>query len=342
MNIKLKKETEEILKLAKIVGESILDTYMELTELESKNMKIKEEYFQKLVTLNQSIKLQNEIISRIFLDTSEIMNLLFYFFELLKDKDEISSIVNLDKEKLINLRIIEIIIYYMLANPRKLIDCGLNRVLSFLSEETIDLEELDDNRDIRKIQKEAEETSICLKALKDDLDYMFMVLLNHKISSEPEKDLKSKLIRSKYLKIYTSPNIEEELLNKAFNLPEEAFINVYLQASLSNIDSNFTSKLINNQVQSLSLNDIYALLPKQGVYIGKPKIELELREISIRTTTAFLTPEEITKTKEFLEDYLNNTDELTINYYRESASTLLSALQSLDEDRNYVKKVTLK
>ncbi len=342
MNIKLKKETEEILKLAKIVGESILDTYMELTELESKNMKIKEEYFQKLVTLNQSIKLQNEIISRIFLDTSEIMNLLFYFFELLKDKDEISSIVNLDKEKLINLRIIEIINYYMLANPRKLIDCGLNRVLSFLSEETIDLEELDDNRDIRKIQKEAEETSICLKALKDDLDYMFMVLLNHKISSEPEKDLKSKLIRSKYLKIYTSPNIEEELLNKAFNLPEEAFINVYLQASLSNIDSNFTSKLINNQVQSLSLNDIYALLPKQGVYIGKPKIELELREISIRTTTAFLTPEEITKTKEFLEDYLNNTDELTINYYRESASTLLSALQSLDEDRNYVKKVTLK
>lgn len=342
MNIKLKKETEETLKLAKIVGESILDTYMELTELESKNMKIKEEYFQKLVTLNQSIKLQNEIISRIFLDTSEIMNLLFYFFELLKDTDKISSIVNLDKEKLINLRIIGIINYYMLANPRKLIDCGLNRVLSFLSEETIDLEELDDNRDIRKIQKEAEETSICLKALKDDLDYMFMVLLNHKISGEPEKDLKSKLIRSKYLKIYISPNIEEELLNKAFNLPEEVFINVYLQSSLSNIDSNFTSKLINNQVQSLSLNDIYALLPKQGVYIGKPKIELELREISIRTTTAFLTPEEITKTKEFLEDYLNNTDELTINYYRESASTLLSALQSLDEDRNYVKKVTLK
>ena len=119
----MKQETKEIIELAKSITSGIIELYEELAKLEANNLETTEEYFQTLVKLNTSIKLEYEIISRIFKNTKETTKALKYLQEISEEEIKCISIAN--KEELINHRILEIIRNYAISNPQKIAELQL-------------------------------------------------------------------------------------------------------------------------------------------------------------------------------------------------------------------------
>lgn len=123
----MKKETQEIINLVKPITSSVIENYEKLAELETHHLEITEEYFQTIVKLNSSIKLEYEIISRIFKDTNEVIKALEDLSKI--TDEEINSISKSNKEDLINHRILEIIRHYAISNPKKIIELDLKEKL---------------------------------------------------------------------------------------------------------------------------------------------------------------------------------------------------------------------
>lgn len=340
----MKQETKETIELAKSITSGIIELYEELAKLEANNLETTEEYFQTLVKLNTSIKLEYEIISRIFKNTKETTKALKYLQEISEEEIKCISIAN--KEELINHRILEIIRNYALSNPQKIAELQLIESIKSSEISIEDFNELIDEDDIKVIEeaiKEKNASYICAKSIQFDMNILFIIILNKKIKSEHNKRIRKELIIAKYLKIGITPLIEETILNQAFRIPLELYQSIHTLPIMYGFDPKILESIINETKQKSYNNQINWLIPDNATsYVSKSELELNLREIKIRIALSYFSEEEVIEVNEEFHEYLDKLEGTVFeSFFEDTAKTVTKAFKAFNKDKTLIKKVTI-
>lgn len=333
------KETEETLISAKNAYKSTLELYRKLGELEINNLQITEEYYQTLVKLNSSVKLSKEIISKLFNNPKEIGLLFKNLIEkIVENGDDISALITDNEDKIIAIRIAEELREFLLNNTEELSNLELKEQLSFNGIELEDSMDILENETFEKLKSQTKSECLISKSFQTDINMLFIILLNKKIENERNKRIKRDLIKIKYSKIFITPQIEEDLLNKAFYIPSEIYLSTYFTRGIYNIDYKVLENIINMNKMLIYNSIIYNLIPKSSVYVSKTELELYLREIQLRTILSFYTKDEIMDANEEFHDAVDSLNE---SYFGDTIEAVTKAFKAYNKDQTLIKKITL-
>lgn len=333
-------EIKEKIIILKRVDESILELYKYLASLEKNNLQITEEYYKSLVKLNSSIKLEKEILEGLFIDPENILNVYLYFYKLLVEEDSISIIISNSTEKIINYRLFEIIRGYILSNGEQINILGIKEQLKNAGfDDDVSYQDMLENKDIQRLINKDKKVGIFANAILQDFNMLFITLLNKKIENEENKRVMRELIDAKYVKFFVTPSIEQDLLNKAFNIPLEVCFNTFIIASIYKIDAEIAEEIINLNKKAILSTQLYKLMPKNQIYISKTDLELYLRELELRTIFSIYSNEELEET---YKEFIDSVGELKESFFKDSFEVVTRAYNEHQNDRKLINGVTLK
>lgn len=181
------------------------------------------------------------------------------------------------------------------------------------------------------------------EALQTDINLFFIILLNRKIENEPNKRVKTELIKAKYFKISITPLLEEALLNQAFRIPTELYQSANMLPKVYGIDFNILQNFINEIKNAMYNTQINFLTPtSRKSYVYKSEVELYLREIKLRIALSYFTEEEIIKAnEEFHENFDSMIESEYESFFKDLNTTITKAFTSFNKDKTLIRKVTI-
>jgi len=315
---------------------NIKNIYEKLEQLDINNLKNSQEYIYLINKLKQEINVENNKYKNANLTTEQKTKII----ELLASnpnssrKDNIDTIINQQDNDLITRRVFNILINQTVTN----IDYTKNNIptelLEFINAYNIPI---NDN----KINKEINNYTQIQLAISNDINLVFLSILQDNLNLWKYSQYKNNLLKSFYSTIFINKNIEEQLINNNFNIDN----NVYISSKLINdlLKSNSTiyniisSILVEPQLDSHISN----LLKIKDTEYNYPSINIYsiLTECYIRSLLTFLTNERVQYLKKKFHYLTVNPTYSKDN--RNSQEIIINCFKNIKQDKSKKRIISL-
>jgi len=165
------------------------------------------------------------------------------------------------------------------------------------------------------------------------------MILNDYINSSSFSTNKNELIWTKYESIFTYPELEKQLLENDFNIPNEVYTSSTLNAHLEKIDDDFLQQTVDNEYEQIIKNLIkHALCLEDKDYINKDTInEIIILECSLKSIFVLLSENCINECFEFFKQEINNSKNNNI-----SIGSIENTFNTFEEYKSKVNVIRLK
>jgi len=315
---------------------NIKNIYEKLEQLDINNLKNSQEYIYLINKLKQEINVENNKYKNANLTTEQKTKII----ELLASnpnssrKDNIDTIINQQDNDLITRRVFNILINQTVTN----IDYTKNNIptelLEFINAYNIPI---NDN----KINKEINNYTQIQLAISNDINLVFLSILQDNLNLWKYSQYKNNLLKSFYSTLFINKNIEEQLINNNFNIDN----NVYISSKLINdlLKSNSTiyniisSILVEPQLDSHISN----LLKIKDTEYNYPSINIYsiLTECYIRSLLTFLTNERVQYLKKKFHYLTVNPTYSKDN--RNSQEIIINCFKNIKQDKSKKRIISL-
>lgn len=268
--------------------------YEKLYNLEINNQKNSKEYLNLIKELKEEINIENNKYQKANLTIEQKTKII----ELLSTNpnssktDSITTIINQSDNDTITRRIFNILVNQTIVN----IDYTKNNIPTELLELLNNFGlSLDDNKTYTEITN----YSKIQLAINNDINSIFLVILQETLNLWKYSKYKNNLLKALYSTSFINKDIEKELLNNNFNIPN----NIYLSSKLvndllksnSNIYNIINTLLVEPQIEKHIIN----LLEIKDSEYNNPSINISsiLTECYIRSLLTFLNDDRINHLK---------------------------------------------
>lgn len=315
---------------------NIKNIYEKLEQLDINNLKNSQEYIYLINKLKEEINIENNKYKNANLTTEQKTKII----ELLANnpnssrKDNIDTIINQQDNDLITRRVFNILINQTITN----IDYTKNNIPTELLEFIKDYNlSINDN----KINKEINNYTQIQLAISNDINLVFLSILQDNLNLWKYSQYKNNLLKSFYSALFINKNIEEQLINNNFNIDN----NVYISSKLINdlLKSNSTiyniisSILVEPQLDSHISN----LLKIKDTEYNYPSINIYsiLTECYIRSLLTFLTNERVQYLKNQFHYSIINPTYSKNN--RNSQEIIINCFKNIKQDKSKKRIISL-
>jgi len=315
---------------------NIKNIYEKLEQLDINNLKNSQEYIYLINKLKQEINVENNKYKNANLTTEQKTKII----ELLASnpnssrKDNIDTIINQQDNDLITRRVFNILINQTITNINYTKNNIPTELLEFIKEYNIPI---NDN----KINKEINNYTQIQLAISNDINLVFLSILQDNLNLWKYSQYKNNLLKSFYSTIFINKNIEEQLINNNFNIDN----NVYISSKLINdlLKSNSTiyniisSILVEPQLDSHISN----LLKIKDTEYNYPSINIYsiLTECYIRSLLTFLTNERVQYLKKKFHYLTVNPTYSKDN--RNSQEIIINCFKNIKQDKSKKRIISL-
>ena len=324
---------EEFLKSS----QNIKNIYDKLEQLDKNDQKNSKKYITLINKLKQEIKKENIKYKKASLTTKQKNKII----ELLSTnpnstkKDNIDTIINQQDNDLITRRVFNILVNQTVTNidyNKKNIPTELLKILNSYG--------LSINENIS--YKETNNYTQIQLAISNDINLVFLSILQENINLCKYSQYKNNLLKSFYSTLFINKNIEEQLINNNFNIDNNIYtsskiINDLLKSN-STIYNIITSILIKPQ---LNLHITNLLKIKDSEY-NYPSIYIYsiLTECYIRSLLTFLTQDQIHYLKKQFQNLITNTTYSKDN--KSSQEIIINCFKNTKIDKSKKRIISLK
>ena len=315
---------------------NIKNIYEKLEQLDINNLKNSQEYIYLINKLKQEINVENNKYKNANLTTEQKTKII----ELLASnpnssrKDNIDTIINQQDNDLITRRVFNILINQTITNINYTKNNIPTELLEFINAYNIPI---NDN----KINKEINNYTQIQLAISNDINLVFLSILQDNLNLWKYSQYKNNLLKSFYSTIFINKNIEEQLINNNFNIDN----NVYISSKLINdlLKSNSTiyniisSILVEPQLDSHISN----LLKIKDTEYNYPSINIYsiLTECYIRSLLTFLTNERVQYLKKKFHYLTVNPTYSKDN--RNSQEIIINCFKNIKQDKSKKRIISL-
>ena len=308
---------------------NIKNIYEKLEQLDINNLKNSQEYIYLINKLKQEINIENNKYKNANLTTEQKTKII----ELLASnpnsskKDNIDTIINQQDNDLITRRVFNILVNQTVTN----IDYTKNNIptelLEFINAHNLSI---NDN----KINKEINNYTKIQLAISNDINLVFLSILQDNLNLWKYSQYKNNLLKSFYSTLFINKNIEEQLINNNFNIDNNVYISSKLINDLLNSNSTIYNIISSILVEPQLDSHISNLLKIKDTEYNYPSINIYsiLTECYIRSLLTFLTNERVQYLKKQFHYLIINPTYSKDN--RNSQEIIINCFKNTKQDKS--------
>lgn len=315
---------------------NIKNIYEKLEQLDINNLKNSQEYIYLINKLKEEINVENNKYKNANLTTEQKIKII----ELLASnpnssrKDNIDTIINQQDNDLITRRVFNILINQTITN----IDYTKNNIPTELLEFIKDYNlSINDN----KINKEINNYTKIQLAISNDINLVFLSILQDNLNLWKYSQYKNNLLKSFYSTLFINKDIEEQLINNNFNIDNNVYISSKLINDLLNSNSTIYNIISSILVEPQLDSHISNLLKIKDTEYNYPSINIYsiLTECYIRSLLTFLTNERVQYLKKQFHYLIINPAYSKDN--RNSQEIIINCFKNIKQDKSKKRIISL-